>query len=240
MLIVLERILVVEDNKVVNTTISRVLSSSGYHVDSVFNAEDALSDFNKNEYDLIILDLNLPKMNGFTFLQVIRKKSDVPVIVNTSYADVKSRVKLIHVGASDFIEKSFEPSEILESVKIILDDRQKIAKKNKVIKFKDVVIDFSTRTVSKAGIPLDLTSKELDILKLLTDNPTKAFSRKQLYLVVWGEEYNESFDNTINVHVKRLRNKIENAPNKPEIIETVYAFGYRLGKPVVALLQDKK
>ena len=172
-------------------------------------------------------------------IQILRKKSDIPVIINTSHASVKSRVKLINVGASDFIEKSMDPDEIVESLKIILEDRNKMKDQHKTFEYKEIKIDFSSRTVAKNSIPLDLTSKEFDIIKTVFDNPTRAFSRKQLYLVVWGEEYTEAVDNTINVHVKRLRNKIEENPKKPEIIETVYAFGYRLGKPIVEMLQNR-
>lgn len=235
----MERILLVEDNKVVSRTIERKLMSHDFVVDCVFNAEDALLQFNKHQYTAIVLDLNLPKMNGYAFLQILRKKSDVPVIINTAHASVKSRVKLINVGASDFIEKSMDPDEIVESIKIILEDRNRRNEQNKSFEYKELEIDFSTRTVSKNTIPLDLTSKEFDIIKTLFDNPNRAFSRQQLYLVVWGEEYTEAVDNTINVHVKRLRNKIEENPKKPEIIETVYAYGYRLGKPIVEMLQNK-
>jgi len=235
----MDRVLLVEDNKIVSKTIESYLVKSGYKVDCVFNAEDALIEVNKNRHAAIVLDLNLPKMNGYAFLQIIRKKSDIPVIINTAYASVKSRVKLINVGASDFIEKSMHPEEIVESLKIILEDRNKQKDRNKIVSFKDVDIDFSSRIVKKAGVTLDMTSKEFDIIKTLFDNPSRAFSREQLYLVVWGEEYSELVDNTINVHVKRLRNKIEDDPKKPEIIETVYAFGYRLGKPVVDMLQDR-
>lgn len=233
------KILVVEDNRVVNMTISKTLIGNGYLVDSAYTAEDALVEFAKKKYDLIILDLNLPKMNGYAFLQVIRKKSQVPVIINTAHASVKSRVKLINVGASDFIEKSFEPGEILESVKIILEDAEKSRQNKRIIEYKDLSIDFTAREVKKAGKVLEFTSKEFDIIKVLFDNPTRAFSREQLYLVVWGETYAEFVDNTINVHVKRVRNKIEDNPKKPEVIETVYAFGYKLGKNVVEMLQNK-
>lgn len=234
----MDRILLVEDNKIVSKTIEKKLILNGFKVDCVFSAEEALLEVSKKQYEAIVLDLNLPKMNGYAFLQIIRKKSDVPVIINTAYASVKSRVKLINVGASDFIEKSMHPDEIVESIKIILEDRKKMKDTNKVFKYKDLEVDFSTRTVSRNGEVLELTTKEFDIIKTIYDNPTRAFSRKQLYLVVWGEEYSEQVDNTINVHVKRLRNKIEDNPKKPEIIETVYAFGYRLGKPIVELLQQ--
>ncbi|QMS85335.1 response regulator transcription factor [Candidatus Xianfuyuplasma coldseepsis] len=226
----MEKILVVEDNKVVNVTISRMLEAEGYLVTSCYNAEDALQEVSRKKYDLIILDLHLPQMHGYAFLQVLRKKSDIPVIINTSHSSVKARVKLINAGASDFIEKTYTQEEILESIRIILDDRKKKQKQNKVVTYKNIEIDFTHRTIKKDGKLVETTSKEFDILKVLYDDPDRAFSRKQLYLVVWGEEYSESVDNTINVHVKRLRNKIEENPKKPEIIETVYAFGYRLGK----------
>ena len=233
----MERILLVEDNKIVSKTIENKLVANNFLVDCVFSAEDALVEINKRQYDAIVLDLNLPKMNGYAFLQIVRKKSDIPVVINTAYASVKSRVKLINVGASDFIEKSMHPDEIVESIKIILEDRNKRNELNKTFMFKDILVDFSNRQVSKNNELLDLTTKEFDIIKTLYDNPTRAFSRKQLYLVVWGEDYSEQVDNTINVHIKRLRNKIETDPKNPEVIETVYAYGYRLGKPVVELLQ---
>ena len=237
---IMDKILVVEDNKIVNTTLSRLLQANDYEVDSVYTAEDALNRIGKTRYDLIILDLNLPQMNGYNFLRVLRTKSDIPVVINTAHSSVKARVKLIHAGASDFIEKSFSTDEILESIQIILDDRKKAKDVRRVFEYKDISIDFANRTVLKKKEVIELTNKEFDILKVLFDNPDKAFSRKQLYLFVWGEEYSEQVDNTINVHVKRLRNKIETDPKQPEFIETVYAFGYRLGKPIVHKLEQQK
>ncbi|MDC0558992.1 response regulator transcription factor [Candidatus Izimaplasma bacterium] len=236
----MDRILLVEDNKIVSKTIERKFQANGFIVDCCFNAEDALLKINDHIYSAVILDLNLPKMSGYAFLQILRKKSDVPVIVNTAHANVKSRVKLINVGASDFIEKSFEPDEIVESIKVIIEERAKEKELNKVLTYKTIEIELMTRTVKRNGEIVDLTSKEFDILKMLIDNPDRAFSRKQLYLVVWGEIYDESVDNTINVHVKRLRNKIEVNPKKPDIIATVYAFGYRLGNEVVELLKKQQ
>lgn len=234
----MKRILLVEDNKIVSKTIERKLQNNDYIVDCCFSAEDGLLEISKHEYSAIILDLNLPKMNGYAFLQILRKKSDVPVIINTAHADVKSRVKLIKVGASDFIEKSLKPDEIVESIKIILEDREKENEKYQTFKYKHLEIDFLSRTVKRDKNIIDMTNKEFDILKMLIDNPERAFSREQLYLVVWGDQYDESVDNTINVHVKRLRNKIEINPKLPDVIATVYAFGYRLGEDVVNMLQS--
>lgn len=234
----MNRILLVEDNKIVSKTIEHHLINSGFTVDCVFTAEEGLIKINKHEYSAIVLDLNLPKMSGYAFIQIVRKKSDIPIVINTAHASVKSRVKLINVGASDFIEKSMHPHEIVESLKIILEDRNKRKDKQKIFEFNKIEIDFKARTVRKNDTVLDLTLKEIDILKMLIENPNRAFSKKQLYLVVWGEEYTELADNTINVHIKRLRNKIEETPKKPEIIETVYAFGYRLGQSVVDMLQE--
>ena len=163
----MSRILLVEDNKVVSKTIESKLKFNEFRVDCVFSAEDALLEISKRQYDAVVLDLNLPKMNGYAFLQILRKKSDVPVIINTAHATVKSRVKLINVGASDFIEKSMDPDEIVESIKIILEDRVKSDKRNKAFVYKEVEIDFTTRTIKKNDIPLELTNKEFDIIKTL-------------------------------------------------------------------------
>ena len=234
----MDRILLVEDNKIVSKTIEHHLVNSGFIVDCVFTAEEGLVKINKHDYSAIVLDLNLPKMSGYAFIQIVRKKSDIPIVINTAHASVKSRVKLINVGASDFIEKSMHPHEIVESLRIILEDRNKKKDNKKTFEFNSIEIDFKARTVRKDDQVIDLTLKEIDILKMLIENPNRAFSKKQLYLVVWGEEYSELADNTINVHIKRLRNKIEETPKKPEIIETVYAFGYRLGQSVVDMLQE--
>ncbi|MBI9010201.1 MAG: response regulator transcription factor [Tenericutes bacterium] len=234
------KILVVEDNTIINKTISRMLQSYGYKVDSAFDAEKALLLFNSNQYDLIILDLHLPKMSGYTFLQVIRKKSEVPVIINTAYASTKSRVNLIKVGADDFIEKSMDKNEIVESVKLLLDIKEKQEElKKKTLEVYDLVIDFKNRSLVKKMKSIELTSKEFDILKLLFDNPRTAFSRKQLYMIIWGEEYSPIYDNTINVHMKRLRTKIEKDPKKPLIVETVFKHGYRLGKKTAEELENR-
>ena len=235
----MERILVVEDNRVVNITLSRLLENNNYLVDSVFSAEEAMAEINRRKYDLILLDLKLPKMNGYAFLQVLLKKSKVQVIINTSHATVQTRVKLINVGASDFIEKAYSTEEILESIRLVLDEHKKQKDRRKLFTYKNVEIDFSSRTVIKDGKYIDLTIKEFEILKMLFESPNRAFTRKQIYLVVWGKEYNEVVDNTINVHVRRLRDKIEDNPKDPDIVETVYKYGYRLGKPVVDILQNK-
>ena len=114
------------------------------------------------------------------------------------------------------------------------------ANKKKVMKLFDLEIDFGTKSITKNNEYVELTSKEFEILRILFDNPRYAFTRKQLYLLVWAEEYDPSVDNTINVHMKRLRNKIERIPNKPEIIETVFKHGYRLGKPALEILEKNQ
>lgn len=234
----MQKILVVEDNTIINKTISRMLHTYGYEVESAFDAEKALLLVSSKKYDLIVLDLHLPKMSGYTFLQVVRKKSDVPVIINTAYASTKSRVNLIKVGADDFIEKSMDKNEIIESVKLLLDIKEKqIAEKKKTLEVYDLVIDFKNHSVVKKSEQIELTSKEFDILKLLFDNPRTAFSRKQLYMIIWGEEYSPIYDNTINVHMKRLRTKLEKDPKNPLLIETVFKLGYRLGKKTAEQLE---
>lgn len=234
-------ILIVEDNVITNKGLSSILRTQNYDVSSVYSAEDALAVFEPDKYDLLIIDLYLPKMSGYTLLQAIRKKSDVPVVINTSYASVKSRVKLINIGANDFIDKSHGRQEIFDSIELLLNDESLRPKKKERMQFKfeNLDIDFSTNRVLKHGQLVDLTSKELSILKLLFDNPTEIFSRKQLCDLIWGEKYDVSFNNTINVHMKRLRNKIEENPNKPKIIETVWKQGHRLGIEVSKILNDQ-
>jgi len=233
-------ILVVEDNVVTNKAISSILRSQGYEVSSVFNAEDALEIFKPDTYDLLIIDIYLPKMSGYTLLQAIRKRSNVPVIINTSYASVKSRVKLINIGANDFIDKSHGRQEILDSIHLLMTDETLKQKQETPMQYtlEHLDIDFASNRVLKDGELVDLTMKELSILKLLFDNPSEIFSRKQMCELIWGEKYDVSFNNTINVHMKRLRNKIEKDPNKPKIIETVWKQGHRLGIEIAESIKD--
>lgn len=233
-------ILVVEDNIVTNKAISSILRTQGYDVSSVFSAEDALEVFKPDKYDLLIIDLYLPKMSGYTLLQAVRKRSVVPVIINTSYASVKSRVKLINIGANDFIDKSHGRQEILDSIHLLLNDEslQKKPQSQMQYTINHLEIDFASNRVIKEGQLVDLTMKELSILKLLFDNPNEIFSRKQMCELIWGEKYDVSFNNTINVHMKRLRNKIEEDPNKPKIIETVWKQGHRLGIEIAEMIQE--
>lgn len=233
----MSKILVVEDNKIVNKAISHQLKAENYEVVSVYNAEDALKEVQKQEFDLIILDLQLPKMNGYKFLQLIRQKTDVPVIVNTVHASVKARVNLIDAGANDFMKKDGSTEDLLESVQILLKSRSK-AKEGRVIELFDLSIDFRNHQVSSNNKQIELTNIEFDILRILLENPHKAFSREELFTMAWGEEYDEFSDNTINVHIRRLRTKLGEDLKNPKIIETVWKFGYRLGEPAVKKLEE--
>ncbi len=233
----MSKILVVEDNKIVNKAITAQLKSNAFEVESVYTAEDALKVVQKTEFDLIILDLQLPQMSGYKFLQLIRQKTDVPVIVNTLHASVKARVNLIDAGANDFMKKSGDQEDLLESVNLLLNVHKKQKESDsEFLELYDLKIDFRNHKVSKNGTQLDLTNIEFDILRILIENPHKAFSREEIFAIAWGEEYDEFSNNTINVHIRRLRTKIEADVKNPQVIETVWKYGYRLGSNAVEML----
>lgn len=226
----MKRILMIEDNKIVTAMIKDIImKEKKYIVDDVISAEEALIKVDKNEYSLIILDIYLPNMNGDVFLEKLRKTSDLPVIIITSSTSIKNRIKLIRIGANDFIDKKFCKEEIVSSIETILHNRKKESAVIKTINCIGYEIDLFTRIIKLNGEIIELTSREFEILKVLFNNASKTVSKNELYLQVWGDEYKTSVDNTINANINRLRNKIELKGNSPKVIETIYGLGYRLG-----------
>jgi DNA-binding response OmpR family regulator len=225
------KILLIEDNVLISKSIEQKLKDEMYNVKAVFNGQDAIDQFSKDSYDCVLLDLMLPKVSGEDVLKFIRSKSETPVmIISTKDTDVEKAVNL-GLGADDYLSKPFSMLELLARVKALLRRSRQSEEKPKknVYNFNDLSINLSTYQVVKNGVVLDLTLKEFEILKLLLTHPDQTFSKQEMYRKIWNEEYYFN-DNVINVHIRRLRKKIENDPSNPEIVVTMWGFGYKLGQ----------
>ncbi|MCD4826331.1 MAG: response regulator transcription factor [Acholeplasmataceae bacterium] len=225
------KILLIEDNVLISKSIEQKLKDENYHVKAVFNGEDAIDQFSKDTYDCVLLDLMLPKVSGEDVLKFIRSKGETPVmIISTKDTDVEKAINL-GLGADDYLSKPFSMLELLARVKALLRRSRQSEEKPKknIYNFNDLSINLSTYQVVKKGEVLELTLKEFEILKLLLTHPDQTFSKQEMYRKIWNEEYYFN-DNVINVHIRRLRKKIENDPSNPEIVITMWGFGYKLGQ----------
>ena len=225
-----QKILIVEDNKLISRSLERKLKEEFFDVKAVFDGVEALKEFDKIEYDLIFLDLILPLKKGSEVLVAMRQKSDVPVIIiSTKDSDVEKAINL-GLGADDYLAKPFSMLELVARVKAVLRRTQNITEKSskQIHKVFDLEINLSNYIVKKNNESVDLTLKEFEILKLLVTHPGQTFSKQLMYRSIWEEEYYYN-DNVINVHIRRLREKIEDNPSKPKVIITLWGFGYKLG-----------
>lgn len=225
------KILVVEDNILINKSIESKLKDEMFDVKSVFNGEEAINQFDVMKYDVVLLDLMLPVKSGEEVLKHIRSKGDVPVIIiSVKDSDVEKAINL-GLGADDYLAKPFSMLELIARVKAVLRRSKKSAEIPTKQKYNidNIEVNMVNFEVKKDGKNVDLTLKEFEILKLLISHPDQTFSKQQMYRTIWGEEYYYN-DNVINVHIRRLREKIENDPSKPKIIITMWGFGYKLGE----------
>ena len=226
-----QKVLLIEDNVIISKSIEQKLKSELYEVKSVFNGQDAIDQYDKEHYDVVLLDLMLPKVGGEDVLKHIRSKGDTPVIIiSTKDTDVEKAINL-GLGADDYVVKPFSMLELLARVKALLrrSKHQEEKPKQALYEFNDITVNLNTFQVKKAGEPLELTLKEYEILKLLLTHPDQTFSKQEMYRKIWNEEYYFN-DNVINVHIRRLRKKIEEDPSNPKVVVTMWGFGYKLGQ----------
>lgn len=224
------KVLLIEDNVIISKSIEQKLKDEMYDVKSVFNGEDGIAQFSKDKYDVVLLDLMLPKVSGEDVLKHIRTQGDIPVIIiSTKDTDVEKAINL-GLGADDYVVKPFSMLELLARVKALLrrSRHQEEKPKNAIFEFQNLNINLNTFQVKKDGEQVDLTLKEFEILKLLLTHPDQTFSKQEMYRKIWNEEYYFN-DNVINVHIRRLRKKIEMNPSNPKIVITMWGFGYKLG-----------
>jgi len=223
-----KRVLVVDDEKLIEKGIRFSLMQDGLEVDCAYDGEEALEKAKENAYDLILLDVMLPKMDGFEVCQQIRDFSDVPIIMLTAKGDDMDKILGLDYGADDYITKPFNILEVKARIKAIMRRGRKQEEKavpSTVLEKNDMKIDRESRRVYIEGKEVNLTAKEFDLLELLAMNPDKVYSREQLLNLVWGYEY-PGDARTVDVHIRRLREKIEKLPSNPKYVFTKWGVGY--------------
>jgi DNA-binding response OmpR family regulator len=219
-------VLVVDDEPIVREVVVRYLQRDGYRTLEAADGEGARALVERERLDLVVLDLMLPGMDGLALCRWIRARSDVPVIMLTARGEEADRIVGLELGADDYVTKPFSPRELAARVRTVLRRTSREPSDRAHVAYGDLEIDASTREVSRGGRPLKLTAKEFDLLWFLASHPRRVFSRGQLMDRVWG--YEAALDTgTITVHVRRLREKIEDDPSHPRLLETVWGVGYR-------------
>ncbi len=222
------RILVVDDEKLIVKGIRFSLEQDGMEVDSAYDGGEALEMAKKNAYDVILLDLMLPVYDGYEVCRQIREFSDVPIIMLTAKGDDMDKILGLEYGADDYITKPFNILEVKARIKAIIRRSSKKAvqeEKPSVVRAGELSMDRESRRVFIGEKEINLTAKEFDLLELLLTNPGKVFSREKLLNVVWGYEYPGDV-RTVDVHVRRLREKIEQNPSDPRYVYTKWGVGY--------------
>lgn len=227
-----EKLLIIEDDIDINEMLASYLKMEGFHVDSAKDGKEGLELFKKTSYDLVVLDLMLPIINGMEVLKHIREISELPILIlSAKDKDIDKAIGLGN-GADDYIAKPFSMIEIVARIKANLRRANKYSKPGKadnvVIELNDLIIDPSQFRVLKNNQDTHLTYKEFKILHLLVTHPDQVFTRANIFKSVWEEEYFDD-ENIINVHIRRLREKIETDSSSPEYVKTIWGIGYKLG-----------
>lgn len=227
------QILVVEDDNSINELLGTILSKEGYQVTSAFSGTEAKLRLEQGEYDLLLLDLMLPGITGEELLGTLRKDKTIPVIVISAKTAMENRIGVLKGGADDFISKPFDVEEVLARVQAQLRRYKEFSPKTDgeenhiVLKYKDLILDPETVTVTVAGNPVQLTAREFKILQLLMSYPKKVFTKENLFTHVWNEEFFGG-DNTVNVHISNLRAKLAKFHEGEEYIKTVWGIGFKM------------
>lgn len=227
------KILLVEDDTEISEMLKNYLTTENYDVICAFDGQEACSKFDAAPFHLVLLDLMIPKINGMDVMQHIRKNSFVPIII-ISAKDTESEKALgLGLGADDYITKPFSVVEVSARIKANL--RRTVqydtaaAPVPAILTAGDFIMNLSDHTLTKKGEPVELTAKEFEILKLFLQNPKRVYTKEQIYSLIWNDAYCGD-ENAVNVHISRLRNKIEDDSRNPRYILTVWGIGYKLGE----------
>jgi DNA-binding response OmpR family regulator len=220
-------VLVVDDEPIVREVVVRYLEREGYATIEASDGEGARSLLERETPDLVVLDVMLPGTDGLELCRWIRGRSELPVIMLTARGEEADRIVGLELGADDYVTKPFSPRELAARVRTVLRRARAGAPPTERIAFGDVELDAGTREVRKGGAEVRLTAKEFDLLWFLACHPRRVFGRDQLMSRVWG--YEAALDTgTVTVHVRRLREKIEDDPSTPRHLQTVWGIGYRV------------
>ena len=220
-------VLVVDDEPIVREVVVRYLTREGYETLEAADGDAARGVIEGADLDLVVLDVMLPGADGLELCRWIRGRSELPVIMLTARGEEADRIVGLELGADDYVTKPFSPRELAARVRSVLRRSSSTGEPVAALHFGDVELEQETRDVRKAGATVRLTAKEFDLLWFLASHPRRVFSRDQLMASVWG--YTAALDTgTVTVHIRRLREKIEDDPSQPQYLETVWGIGYRL------------
>ena len=231
------KVLIVDDEATIRRILETRLKLSGYQVDIAIDGEDAIEKFNTCHPDVVILDIMLPKIDGFAVCKEIRSYSEVPVIILSAVTDVQDRIKGLEMGADDYVTKPFTPNELEARIRAVLrrvTDRpveQMPGNPNNVLAIGNLKVDTNKRQVYKNNERIRLTGMEFNLLELLVSNSGKPFSRAEILQQVWSYPADHRIDTrVVDVHISRLRSKLEEDPTNPELILTARGTGYMFQK----------
>ena len=217
-------VLIVDDEERIRDIIKEYLDFEGYTYDEASNGMEAIEKIKENEYSVVILDIMMPKVDGFTVVREVRKFSDVPVIMLSARGEEYDKLFGFEMGVDDYITKPFSPKELVARVKAVLKRSGAIAEKQGVLKIPGIEIDETGRKVLVDGKQITLTPKEFDILVYMVKNQNIVLSREKILSTIWGYEFFGD-DRTVDTHIKMLRNSIEPYRN---YIKTIWSIGYKL------------
>jgi DNA-binding response OmpR family regulator len=219
-------VLVVDDEPIVREVVVRYLERAGHQTLEADDGDRAREILESSQPDLVVLDVMLPGTDGLELCRWIRSRSELPVILLTARGEEADRIVGLELGADDYVTKPFSPRELAARVRTVLRRATPSDAAGQRLAFEDLELDASTREVRRSGEELRLTAKEFDLLWFLASHPRKVFSRDQLMSRVWG--YEAALDTgTVTVHMRRLREKIEDTPSHPRFLQTVWGVGYR-------------
>lgn len=223
-----KKVLVVDDEKLIVKGIRFSLLQDDMEVDCAYDGEEALNLAKSNAYDMILLDVMLPKMDGFEVCQAIREFSEVPIIMLTAKGDDMDKILGLEYGADDYITKPFNILEVKARIKAIMrrtSSAKVVKEQSSVIEKGDIKLDCDSRRLFINDEEINLTAREFELLEILVKNENKVYSRESLLNLVWGKDYPGDV-RTVDVHVRRLREKIETNPSEPKYVHTKWGVGY--------------
>lgn len=221
------KILMIDDDIDLSMIIVDMLESYGFQVHSAVNGKEACEILEKNQFDIILMDINLPDSTGFELCEEIRKYSTVPIIFASARTDEIDRIKSYDIGGDDYLQKPYSIKELLSHINAIIRRTYGFSQKDKIITFGNISINTTSRSVYKNQHPVNLSLREFDLLVYLCKNKNKAIPKNQLLSEVWGT-FSSVEPSTLTVHIRWLREKLEDDPANPQYIKTIYRVGYKL------------
>lgn len=224
-----KKILIVDDEKKIVQVVRGYLEQAGFGVVAAHDGQQALTLFRRERPNLVILDLNLPVIDGLDVARTLRRESSVPVIMLTARVEEADRLIGLELGADDYIVKPFSPREVVARVRAVLRRVEGLTASVEILRAGDLALDLTKHSLTVGGRSVELTPTEFELLRALMQNPGRAFTRLQLLDRVQGESY-EGYERTIDAHIKNLRQKIGDDPKTPRYILTVFGVGYKLAE----------